>query len=161
MKRNKLTPAFALSALLLSACASTSSETTQPQTQIDTTHEAESLKESIESKVDVETAPTAAATNSLEDLADYLKENNMIKGEPAGVPAEALGTISGAKYDVVAIYEYDKDSESYKSLLNNGYVTLEGLGTKIEPSAVNDKYMLLCDQAENRDEIIKVFMNFE
>lgn len=120
MKRNKLTPAFALSALLLSACASTSSETTQPQTQIDTTHEAESLKESIESKVDVETAPTAAATNSLEDLADYLKENNMIKGEPAGVPAEALGAISGAKYDVVAIYEYDKDSESYKSLLDNG-----------------------------------------
>ena len=162
MKRIKLAPVFALSALLLSACASAPAETTQPQTQVLTTHEAESLKESIESKVnDLETAPTTSTTNSLNDLADYLKENNMIQGEPAGVPAEALGAISGAKYDVVAIYEYDKDSESYKSLIDNGYVTLEGLGTKIEPSAVNDKYMLLCDQAENRDEIIKVFMNYK
>lgn len=166
MKVIKSLPVFVVSALLLTGCATNSAETTQSSTQVESTHEleekAESLSESIESKVnDLETAPTAAATNSLEDLASYLKENNMIQGEAAGVPAEALGAISGAKYDTVAIYEFDKESDSYKKLTENGYVTIQGLGTKIVASAVNDKYMILCDQAENRDEIIRVFMNYK
>lgn len=166
MKVIKALPVFVVSALLLTACSTNSAETTQSPTQVESTHEleekVESLSESMESKVkDLETAPTAATTNSLEDLASYLKENNMIQGEAAGVPAEALGAISGAKYDTVAIYEFDKESDSYKNLIENGYVTLQGLGTKIEASAVNDKYMILCDQAENRDEIIKVFMNYK
>jgi hypothetical protein len=167
MKVFKSIPVFVISTLLLSACAANSVETaTQAPAQVETTHEleknVENLSEGIESKVkDLETAPTAAATNSLEDLASYLKENNMIQGEPKGVPAEMLGAISGAKYGDVAIYEYEKESDSYKGLIENGYVTLQGMGTKIEPSAVNDKYMLLCDKAENRDEIIKVFMEYK
>nr|WP_314459452.1 hypothetical protein [uncultured Clostridium sp.] len=165
MKIDKSLPVFIITASLLSACAAPSAETPPTPTQVETTHElqekVESLSESIESKAkDLETAPTAAA-NSLESLASYLKENNMIQGEAAGVPAEALGAVSGAKYDTVAIYEYDKESDSYKSLIENGYVTIQGLGTKIEASAVNDKFMLLCDQAENRDDIIKVFMNYK
>jgi hypothetical protein len=167
MKAIKSLPVIIISTLLLSACATSSVETaTQAPTQVETTNElkdkAESLNESIEKNAkDLETAPTAAATNSLEDLASYLKENNMIKGEPVGVPAEMLGAISGAKYGDVAIYEYDKESDSYKNLVENGYVTLQGMGTKIEPSAVNDKYMLLCDKAENRDEIIKIFIEYK
>lgn len=166
MKKIKALPVFVVSVLLLTACSTNSAETTQSPTQVESTHEleekVESLSESMESKVkDLETAPTATATNSLEDLASYLKENNMIQGEPKGVPAEMLGAISGAKYGYVAIYEYEKESDSYKGLIENGYVTLQGMGTKIEPSAVNDKYMILCDKAENRDEIIKVFMNYK
>lgn len=167
MKAIKYLPIFIISTLLLSACATSSVETTtQASTQVETTNElkdkAESLNESVGKQVkDLETAPTAAATKSLENLADYLKENNMIQGKPAGVPAEMLGAISGSKYDDVAIYEYDKESDSYKGLIENGFVTLQGMGTKIEPSAVNDKYMLLCDKAENRDEIIKVFMEYK
>nr|WP_288829793.1 hypothetical protein [uncultured Clostridium sp.] len=167
MKVIKSIPVFVVSTLLLTACATSSVETaTQASTQVETTNElkgkTESLSESIENKAkDLETAPTAATTNSLENLAGYLKENNVIQGEPAGVPAEMLGAISGAKYGDVAIYEYEKESDSYKGLIENGYVTLQGMGTKIEPSAVNDKYMLLCDKAENRDEVIKVFMEYK
>ncbi|WP_143321066.1 hypothetical protein [Clostridium sp. HBUAS56010] len=166
MKVIKTLPVFVVSAILLTACSTNSVETTQSPTQVESTHEleenVENLSESIESKVkDLETAPTAATTNSLEDLASYLKENNLIQGEPTGMPAEMLGAISGAKYGDVAIYEYEKESDSYKGLIENGYITLEGVGSKIEPSAINDKYMLLCDNAENRDEIIKVFMEYK
>lgn len=166
MKVSKSIPVFVISALLLSACASSTAETPPPQTQTETTQEleekVESLSESIENIAnELEKAPTAAATDSLDDLANYLKENNMIQGEPAGIPAEALGAISGAKYGDVAIYEFDKDSDSYKNLLENGYVILEGFGTKIQASAINDKYMILCDKAENRDEIIEVFTNYK
>lgn len=181
MKVTKSLPLFIITTLFLSACstgsaetaqpqsqaentkAQTQAETTQAQTQAETKHElkdkTESMSESIESELD--NLELASATNSVEDLANYLKENNMIHGEAADVPAEALGAISGAKYDTVAIYEYDKESDSYKGLIDNGYVVFQGLGTKIEPSAVNDRFMLLCDQDENRDEIIKVFMEYK
>jgi hypothetical protein len=166
MKVIKFLPMFAISALLLSACASSNTNATQPQTQTETTtqiqEKTESLSESLVDRAkDLENASTAATTNSLEDLANYLKENKMIEGEPAGIPAQSLGAISGSKYNDVAIYEFDKDSDSYKGLLENGYVVLEGFGTKMEPTAINDKYMLMCDKAENKDEIVKVFMNYK
>jgi outer membrane murein-binding lipoprotein Lpp len=166
MKVIKFLPIFVISSLLLSACVSSNTKTTQPQTQAETTQQiqekAESLSESLESLAeDLKEAPTAATTNSLEDLANYLKENKMIEGEPAGIPAQSLGAISGSKYNDVAIYEFDKDSDSYKGLLENGYVVLEGFGAKIEPTAINDKYMLICDKAENKDEVIEVFMNYK
>jgi hypothetical protein len=166
MKVIKYLPMFAVSALLLSACSASNTNSTQSQTQAETTQQiqekAESLSESLENAAkDLKEAPTAASTNSLEDLANYLKENKMIEGEPAGIPAQSLGAISGSKYNDVAIYEFDKDSENYKGLLENGYVVLEGFGTKIEPTAINDKFMLICEKAENKDEIIDVFMNYK
>ncbi|WP_026893401.1 hypothetical protein [Lacrimispora aerotolerans] len=166
MKVIKYLPMFAVSTLLLSACSASNTNFTQSQTQAETTQQiqekAESLSESLENAAkDLKEAPTAASTNSLEDLANYLKENKMIEGEPAGIPAQSLGAISGSKYNDVAIYEFDKDSDSYKGLLENGYVVLEGFGTKIEPTAINDKFMLICEKAENKDEIIEVFMNYK
>ncbi len=166
MKVTKFLPVFAVSALLLSACASNTAETTQAPTQSETSTElekkAEDLTESLENIAnELENAPTDAETKSLEDLVKYLKENNMIEGEPEGIPAHLVGAIGGSKYDTVYLYEYDKDSDSYKSLIENGYVVVEGMGTKIEPSAINDKFMLVCERAENKDEVIKVFMNYK
>lgn len=47
MKVTKSVPLFAVSVLLLSACASSTAVTTQPPTQVETTHELEEKAESL------------------------------------------------------------------------------------------------------------------
>lgn len=166
MKVTKFLPVFVVGVLLLSACNSSTTETTPAPTQAETSNglekNAEDLTESLENVADeLENAPTDPGTKSLEDLAAYLKENNIIEGEPEDIPAHLAGAIGGAKYDTVYLYEYDKDSDSYKGLLENGYVVIEGIGTKMEPNAINDKFMLICERSENKDEVIKVFMDYK
>lgn len=100
-------------------------------------------------------------TKSLDSLCQYLEDSGLVSGNRIEMAGEMLGAISGVKYTAcnVEIYEYDTDSEKYKSLISTGKVTLEGFNIEITPSAVYEEYILICDDAPNKDEIIAAFNN--
>ena len=74
-----------------------------------------------------------------------------------------IGAISGVKYTDcnVEIYEYDTDSEKYKDLVSTGKVMLEGFNVDITPSAIHNQYVLICDDAPNKDALIDAFNSLD
>lgn len=63
--------------------------------------------------------------------------------------------------DNVEIYEYDTDSEKYKDLVSTGKVMLEGFNVDITPSAIHNQYVLICDDAPNKDALIDAFNSLD
>ena len=72
---------------------------------------------------------------------------------------EMIGAISGIKYKDcnVEIYEYDTSSEKYKELVANGKILMEGFNVEIIPSVIHNQFVMICDDAPNKDELISAF----
>lgn len=95
----------------------------------------------------------------LSDVENYFIEKGLVTGEKTLVEASMIGALNGFKYvdSDVEVYEYDLDSEQYKGLVENNTVEVEGFGMEIIASAINGKYVLFCENAENKEEIINNF----
>ncbi len=119
------------------------------------TSETES-QDTLEVISDIEATPVS---KSLDEVADYLVLKKVVSGEQTETAAEMIGAISGFKYldSDVEVYEYDTDSDVYKEIVKDNIVKVQGLDLKITVSAVNGKYVLFCDDAQNKDDIIGVF----
>ncbi|WFR56370.1 hypothetical protein QA584_22570 [Anaerocolumna sp. AGMB13025] len=100
-----------------------------------------------------------ASVESISDVVDFLKDKGYIKGNETKMDASMIGGISGVKYkdSKIEIYEYDTNSDTYKSLVKTNKVMIEGLNIEMTMSAVNGKFALYCEEADNKDDIIKTF----
>lgn len=109
-------------------------------------------------KVKVVDKKTSSA-ESISDVVDFLKGKGYIKGNETKMDASMIGGLSGVKYkdSKIEIYEYDTNSDTYKSLVKTNKVMIEGLNIEMTMSAVNGKFVLYCEEADNKDDIIKTF----
>lgn len=82
-------------------------------------------------------------TNNQYDMEQYLIDSGVISGERIEMAAEMVGAISGFKYGNVEIYEYDTNSNEYKSLVENNSIELIGMpGVVLTPTSINEEYVL-------------------
>lgn len=101
--------------------------------------------------------------NNLTDLVAYMKDVSVLYGKESAVAASMIGAEKGVKYleSNVELYEYDMESDTYKSILKTNKVALDGFDIEITVSAVNGKFILLCEDAEDKEKIIDLFMSFK
>ena len=105
-------------------------------------------------------AVTAQKSNleSFDTVCNYLLSKGAISGEPTKMDSNSIGAVNGLKYNTnIEIYEFDKNSDAYKSVIANGYITIPSFNVKMNISASNDKYILYCDKATNKDDVINAF----
>ena len=64
----------------------------------------------------------AAKEKSLEDLAAYLVDKGVATGEKTEPMYQMIGAVGGFKYldSQIEVYEYDTDSEAYKTIAETG-----------------------------------------
>lgn len=100
-----------------------------------------------------------AGISTLSDVVSALKNKGLLSGEEIQMRADLIGAIKGISYSDlgVELYEFDKDSKAYKTLVKTKQVKLDGYNLIITVNALNGKFVLLCDSAENKDKIIKAF----
>lgn len=97
--------------------------------------------------------------NSVE-IEQYLLDSGVLSGERIEMAADLVGAISGFKYGNAEIYEYDVNSDQYKSLASGGSIGITGFdGFEISAAAVNDKYVLIGDNLP--DQLITAFKEFK
>lgn len=141
------------------------SESVDTITPEDMTAAVESLNETIQAEIDsiANNYSPQETTKSLESLCQYLESSELVSGERIEMAGEMIGAISGVKYTDcnVELYEYDTDSEKYKDLVSTGKVTLEGFNVDVTPSAIHDQYVLICDDASNKDALIDAFNSLD
>jgi hypothetical protein len=160
--------------LLLSACGNAATSDTPSQestsvaasvpeesTPVETT--VESLQETIQDAIDEITDDYApqATTESLNGVCDFLESESLVSGDRTEMAGEMIGAISGIKYadSNVEIYEYDTESDKYKTLVDTGKVMLDGFDMELTASAIHNQYVLFCDDASNASDIIEAFNN--
>lgn len=95
--------------------------------------------------------------STLEDIVKVLKDKNLIEGEETEMFADMIGAEKGISYLNVEIYEFNRTTDAYKKILKTNQIRLEDLNMDIDISAINEKFVLLCNFAENKEEIIKAF----
>lgn len=161
--------------LLLSACGnaatsdtpsspeSTSVATSAPEETIPVETTVESLQETIQDAIDEITDDYApqATTESLNDVCAFLESESLVSGDRTEMAGEMIGAISGVKYadSNVEIYEYDTESDKYKTLVDTGKVMLDGFDMELTASAIHNQYVLFCDDASNASDVIEAFNN--
>lgn len=97
----------------------------------------------------------------LTDLVAYLKKKKLISGKGTKMEASMIGAKSGIKYSGVELYEYNTNSKAYKALVKSKKVELKDFNMTITVSAINGKFIILCEDAKNKSKIIKAFKNFK
>lgn len=94
------------------------------------------------------------------DIEKYLLDKGLLLGDRIEMAAEMVGAISGFKYDTAEIYEYDTESEQYKSLASGASIGIDGFeGVTISAAVVNGKYVLIGDNLS--EELITAFKEFK
>lgn len=108
-------------------------------------------------------APVEAAskTKKLNDLEQYLRRKKIIKGQREYAAYELINATNGAKYNnnTIEIYEYNPSSRYYKEVVKKNKMEVWGIEAKY--SAINGKFILFCDKAKNKKDIIKAFKAFK
>lgn len=168
MKRKVIITLIAVS-VLCTACGSSNEEkSASAPSEIaadDISAAVESLQETLQNEIDniVSSYAPQEVTQSLDSLCQYFEESGLVSGERIEMAADMVGAISGVKYKDcnVEIYQYDTNSQKYKDLVSTGSVTLEGFNVEVTPSAIHNEYVLVCDEAPNKDEIISAFNSLE
>lgn len=175
MKKKLLVTVIAIG-IVLSGCGDTASPDTpiEESTSATSTSEEEftplettmeSLQETIQNAIDDITDDYApqATTESLNDVCVFLESQNLVTGDRTEMAGEMIGAISGVKYadSSVEVYEYDTESDKYKTLVDTGKVLLEGFNMELTASAIHNQYVLFCDDATNADEVIEAFSNMD
>lgn len=118
-----------------------------------------------ESNDTAEDASDQTGDPSLDDLESYLLDKGALTGEKTQTSAEMIGAISGFKYaDANAeIYEYDENSDDYKTLSGGGSIEIEGMsGYTVSSTAINGKFVLMASSSgEISQELIDAFNSFK
>lgn len=97
----------------------------------------------------------------LGDLVDYLKSFDLLKGEETEMAASMIGAMYGVKYDTVELYEYDINSDAYKSVVKTNKVILTDFDMEFEVDGINNQFIVICGNADNKEEIIEKFNSYE
>lgn len=118
----------------------------------------------ITAKVDSKkyTCKVTVEEKTLSGLIKHLKDEKLIKGSETKMDASLIGGKTGVKYkdSSVELYEFDTSSKEYKNIEKTNKVTLSGFNIELTVSAVNGKFVLLCEEAANKDDIIEAFMKY-
>lgn len=143
--------------MTLAACGGNS------ETSTDTDSSAESTQS--ESNDTAEDTSDQAENPTLDDLESYLLDKGVLTGEKTQTSAEMIGAISGFKYadSNAEIYEYDENSEDYKTLSEGGSIEIEGMsGYAVSSTAINGKFVLMASSSGDvSQELIDAFNSFE
>ncbi len=102
---------------------------------------------------------------TIDDLESYLLDKGVLSGEKTQTSAEMIGAISGFKYadSNAEIYEYDENSDDYKTLSDGEAIEIEGMsGYTVSSTAINGKFVLMASSSgEISQELIDAFNSFK
>ena len=142
----------------LSACGNDSEKSANVEKQEQSNEEAQPEEPANEEEPVAEPAETTLA-----DLETYLLDKGVLTGEKTETAASMIGAVSGFKYadSNAEFYEYDENSDAYKSLSSGGSVEIEGMsGYSVSATSINCKYVLIAS-GDVSQELIDAFNSFE
>lgn len=138
--------------LVLTSCNKNEESINQPDVAAPTSNETKKEPIKVESK-----EPT------LNGLVEYLNDNGFIDGEEVKMGAELIGAKEGIKFKTskgnIEVYEYDISSESFSLLKESGSIEMSGF--IITPSAINKQFVLMCNEHQEKDKVIKSFSEYK
>lgn len=126
-----------------------SSAENEEKVKVEKVEEDDNEPQSNEAKVE----DTTQSEPTLSDLEEYLLDKGVVSGEKTETYASIIGAEDGFKYldSDAEFYEYDVNSEQYKSLTpGEGGIT-----------AINGKFVLIMDNGVENQELLDVFMDFK
>lgn len=104
-----------------------------------------------------------SVNRKINDVIEFLQGEGFLDGDEVVMAAEYIGGIEGIKFKSangnVEIYEMDMNSEEYKGFVEDGYIMMSGF--KVTASAINDKFLLLCENNSDKETLIELFNSFE
>lgn len=96
---------------------------------------------------------------SLEDVDNQLSEFHF--GERTEMMASMIGAKNGFKYSdndaSYEVYEYDINSDAYKTLVDTGSIEVEGFDITMKATAINGKFVLFADEYADSSNLIETF----
>ena len=147
-------------ALSAAACGESGDSSDAPQN--DLVQEEEDATPEAEQQAEEEPAEEPTET-TLADLETYLLDHGVLTGEKTETAASMIGATSGFKYadSNAEFYEYDENSDVYKTLSSGGSVEIEGMsGYAVSATAINGKYVLI-SSGDVSQELIDAFNSFK
>ena len=161
MKKKIITVMIAgMLALSATACGGSGDSSDAPQN--DSVQEEKDATPESEQQAEEEPAEEPAET-TLADLETYLLNQGVLTGEKTETAASMIGATSGFKYadSNAEFYEYDENSDAYKTLSSGGSVEIEGMsGYAVSATAINGKYVLI-SSGDVSQELIDAFNSFK
>ena len=161
MKKKIITVMIAgMLALSATACGESGDNSDVPQN--DSVQEEKDATPESEQQAEEEPAEEPAET-TLADLETYLLDQGVLTGEKTETAASMIGATSGFKYadSNAEFYEYDENSDAYKTLSSGGSVEIEGMsGYAVSATAINGKYVLI-SSGDVSQELIDAFNSFK
>lgn len=161
MKKKIITVMIAgMLALSATACGGSGDSSDAPQN--DSVQEEKDATPESEQQAEEEPAEEPAET-TLADLETYLLNQGVLTGEKTETAASMIGATSGFKYadSNAEFYEYDENSDAYKTLSSGGSVEIEGMsGYAVSATAINGKYVLI-SSGDVSQELLDAFNSFK
>lgn len=162
MKKKIITVMIAgMLALSATACGGSGDSSDAPQN--DSVQEEENATPEAEQQTAEEESAEEPAETTLADLETYLLDQGVLTGEKTETAASMIGASSGFKYadSNAEFYEYDENSDAYKTLSSGGSVEIEGMsGYAVSATAINGKYVLI-SSGDVSQELIDAFNSFK
>lgn len=163
MKKKIITVMIAgMLALSATACGGSGDSSDAPQNDSVQEEEENAAPETEQQTTEEEPAEEPAET-TLADLETYLIDQGVLTGEKTETAASMIGATSGFKYadSNAEFYEYDENSDAYKTLSSGGSVEIEGMsGYAVSATAINGKYVLI-SSGDVSQELIDAFNSFK
>ena len=162
MKKKIITVMIAgMLALSATACGGSGDSSDAPQN--DSVQEEENATPEAEQQTAEEESAEEPAETTLADLETYLLDQGVLTGEKTETAASMIGATSGFKYadSNAEFYEYDENSDAYKTLSSGGSVEIEGMsGYAVSATAINGKYVII-SSGDVSQELIDAFNSFK
>lgn len=162
MKKKIITVMIAgMLALSATACRGSGDSSDAPQN--DSVQEEENATPEAEQQTAEEEPAEEPAETTLADLETYLLDRGVLTGEKTETAASMIGATSGFKYadSNAEFYEYDENSDAYKTLSSGGSVEIEGMsGYAVSATAINGKYVLI-SSGDVSQELLDAFNSFK
>lgn len=162
MKKKIITVMIAgMLALSATACGGSGDSSDAPQN--DSVQEEENATPEAEQQTAEEESAEEPAETTLADLETYLLDQGVLTGEKTETAASMIGATSGFKYadSNAEFYEYDENSDAYKTLSSGGSVEIEGMsGYAVSATAINGKYVLI-SSGDVSQELLDAFNSFK
>ena len=145
-------------AFSITACGESGDSPDAPQDD-----SAQEEEENAAPETEQQTTEEEPAETTLADLETYLLDQGVLTGEKTETAASMIGATSGFKYadSNAEFYEYDENSDAYKTLSSGGSVEIEGMsGYAVSATAINGKYVLI-SSGDVSQELIDAFNSFK